>query len=176
MERIAIDMDDVLVDTHTAQVAWYRDRFGYAWSEAEQAGRELHQLVSPEHRDAHEAMLHEGAFFADLPPMPGAAEVVRRLSERYEVFVASAATEYPASFSAKFGWLRRHLPFHPGSHVVFCGDKSILAAEYLIDDSPHHFARFRGQGILFSAPKNLRETRYSRVASWEEVARRFLGA
>ncbi|MFP5393812.1 MAG: 5' nucleotidase, NT5C type, partial [Gammaproteobacteria bacterium] len=56
---------------------------------------------------------------------------------------------------------------------VFCGDKSIIHADYLVDDSPHHFERFAGQGVLFAAPHNEAETRYPRVRTWAEVARFF---
>ena len=39
----------------------------------------------------------------------------------------------------------------------------------LIDDRARHFAHFRGQGLLFSAPHNMAESRYERVNSWCEV-------
>jgi 5'(3')-deoxyribonucleotidase len=175
MQRIAIDMDDVLADALGAEVAWFRQRYGYAWTRAELIGKRLFaDLAAPEHDAAHLAMLREGTFFADLPVLPGAVRVVRALAERYELFVASAATQFPGSFGPKFRWLARHFPFIPASHVVFCGDKSIVQADYLIDDSPENFQRFRGQGILFDSPVNAGETRYPRVASWEEVERLFL--
>ena len=56
---------------------------------------------------------------------------------------------------------------------MFCGDKAIVDADYLIDDRPRHFARFKGQALLFSAPHNAGETRYPRVASWKEVREHF---
>ena len=37
-------------------------------------------------------------------------------------------------------------------HYVFCGDKSILRADYLIDDLPKNLLRFEGQGLLYTAP------------------------
>jgi len=56
---------------------------------------------------------------------------------------------------------------------VFCGDKTIVDADYLIDDRPRHFAKFKGQALLFSAPHNAGETGYTRVASWKEVREHF---
>ena len=55
-------------------------------------------------------------------------------------------------------------------NFVFCGDKSILNADYLIDDNAYNFDGFRGEGLLFDAPHNALETRYRRVRSWQEVA------
>jgi 5'(3')-deoxyribonucleotidase len=96
------------------------------------------------------------------------------LMDQYEVFITSAAMDVPASFAAKFAWLARHFPFIPSSHIVFCGDKSVIATDYLIDDEPRHFARFGGEGILFTAPHNRPVTGYRRVDSWADVRRLFL--
>jgi hypothetical protein len=74
--------------------------------------------------------------------------------ERYEVFIPCGAMDVPASFAAKFEWLGRHFPFIPSSHIVFCGDKSVIAADYLIDDEPRHVARFGGEGILFTTAQS----------------------
>jgi 5'(3')-deoxyribonucleotidase len=57
---------------------------------------------------------------------------------------------------------------------VFCGDKGILKADYLIDDQPLQFRRFSGEGILFTAPHNLEVSGYRRVDNWRQVAKLFL--
>ena len=77
--------------------------------------------------------------------------------------------DVPSSFDAKFRWLQRHFPFIPPAQIVFCGDKSIFDADYLIDDCARHFARFKGRPLLFSAPHNAAESRYPRVDSWKAV-------
>ena len=86
-----------------------------------------------------------------------------------QVFIATAAMEFPNSFLDKYQWLQRHFPFIEWRNFVFCGDKSILNADYLIDDNAYNFDGFRGQGLLFDAPHNALETRYRRVHSWQEV-------
>ena len=82
--------------------------------------------------------------------------------------------EIPESFAAKYRWLRRHFPFIPASNIVFCGDKGIIEADYLVDDEARHFRKFRGAGILFSAPHNLDEKDYERVSNWQEIRRKFV--
>jgi 5'(3')-deoxyribonucleotidase len=57
---------------------------------------------------------------------------------------------------------------------VFCGDKSIILADYLIDDNLRQLSKFRGEGILYTAPHNVNETRYPRVNNWEDVRTMFL--
>jgi 5'-nucleotidase len=101
-------------------------------------------------------------------------EVLAKLIKQYEIFIATAAMEFPNSFGPKYRWLRRHFPFIPPTNFVFCGDKSILHADYLIDDSYRHFERFSGKAILFSAPHNARVTGFRRVSSWREVEDFFL--
>lgn len=143
--RIAIDMDDVMADAESERI-----RRGYPADHA----------------------LDE-SFFASLAVMPECGEVIRELAGRHEVFIVTAAMDVPCSFAAKFQWLQRHFPFIAPSNVVFCGDKGIVDADYLIDDQPRHFGGFKGRALLFSAPHNTAETRYRRVHSWAEVRRVF---
>jgi hypothetical protein len=91
------------------------------------------------------------------------------LSSEFNVFITSAAMEVPRSFDAKFRWLQEHFPFIPTSNIVFCGDKEIVDADYLIDDRSRHFARFRGTGILITAPHNARERAQLRASNWDDV-------
>jgi 5'(3')-deoxyribonucleotidase len=170
--RIAIDMDEVMADTLGAQLAWFRDRFGYRWTREECAGKRLEDLAAPEHVAAHHAALHEGSFFGALPVMPGAVEVIGRLAARHEVYVVSAAVQFPGSMLPKVRWLERHFPFIPLPQVVFAGEKSIVDADVLVDDNADRFPRFRGRAILFDAPHNraLAAVRgLTRARSWAEV-------
>jgi 5'(3')-deoxyribonucleotidase len=81
----------------------------------------------------------------------------------------------PNSFGAKYRWLQRHFSFLPPTHYVFCGDKGILRADYLVDDMPRNLLRFHGTGILYSAPHNLATQGFTRVGNWKEVAEYFAG-
>ncbi|WP_310499565.1 5' nucleotidase, NT5C type [Paenibacillus qinlingensis] len=90
------------------------------------------------------------------------------------MFIVTAAMEIPTSFTSKYEWLKEHFHFLNERNFVFCGDKSIVKADYLIDDTPKHFERFDGQGILFTNPYNIYETKYFRVNNWHEVKEYFL--
>ncbi len=170
--RIAIDMDEVMADALAEHLRRYNAAYGTSMTATELSGRHLEQCIPPAHRQAVEAML-DASFFEELAVLPDCQEVVRELANRYEVFIASAAMDVPCSFDAKYRWLQRHFPFIPPSHIVFCGDKTIVDADYLIDDRARHFTKFRGEALLFSAPHNAGETRYTRVASWKEVREHF---
>jgi 5'(3')-deoxyribonucleotidase len=169
--RLAIDMDEVIADAHSAHVSWLGTTYGYAFREEQFDGVALNSLILPEHALAMEHMLHTGHIFRDYAVMPGSQLAVKRLMGRFDVFITTAAMEYPASCEAKFAWLREHFAFISPLNIVFCGDKSILAADYLVDDNERHFARFRGQGVLFSAPHNRRANWLTVVRGWDEAVK-----
>lgn len=172
--RIAIDMDDVLADTLSRFIDRYNAEFSESLTKSALLGVQLDEAVPSDRRSAVAAYPYDPKFFSDVDVFPQSQEVVRSLAKRYEVFIATAAMEYPPSFVAKFSWLQKNFPFIPSSHIVFCGDKSILAVDFLIDDNSRHFARLRGQGVLFEAPHNIYEENYPRVRDWYEVATYFL--
>jgi len=101
--------------------------------------------------------------------MPGSQVVLDELSKRFEIFIATQAMTVPNSLGPKYRWLQRHFAFIPPTHYVFCGNKSILRADYLIDDLPRNLERFTGQGLLYTAPHNLTASGYMRVNDWQEV-------
>jgi 5'(3')-deoxyribonucleotidase/uncharacterized protein with PQ loop repeat len=173
--RVAIDMDEVIADFIGKCLLALNEARGAELARRALEGRTLEEVLSPEEMARIRELLRDPAFFRDLGVIEGSQEVVRELSEHYEVYIASAAMDVPASFAAKYAWLQEHFSFIPPSHIVFCGDKSVLDVHYLIDDQPRHFERFRGTGLLFSTPNNSGEKRFARVGSWEEVRERLLG-
>jgi len=173
-KRIAVDMDEVLADTLTQFLSEYNREFGENITKADLVARKLVEIVPADRRARLRHYALSPGFFRDIPLMPGSRDVFSELRERYEVFIATAAMEFPSSFNEKYAWIKAHFPDFPDSHIVFCGDKSVIAAHFLIDDSPRHFARFAGQGFLFTAPHNRAENRYPRLNNWADVRRQFL--
>jgi len=167
-------MDEVLADTLSELLARYNRDHGDHVTKADLIGKSLWDVVALDRHDRLVEYLHTPDFFENLPIMPDAQEVLAALAKVHEVYIASSAMEFPNSLGAKYRWLRRNFPFLPPTHFVFCGDKGILQADYLIDDLPRNFRRFTGQGILFSAPHNANENGHRRVRSWREVAGIFL--
>lgn len=171
--RIAIDMDEVMADAVAKHLALYNKDYNDTITVEDLQGTKLGEL-RPELVNEIRNYFDEPTFFRDLELIEGSQEVIRELSEHYEIFIATAAMEVPASFTAKYEWLKEHFPFLSDMNFVFCGDKSIIHADYLIDDNVRHFKRFCGQGILFTAPHNIHETGYVRVNNWGEVRDYFL--
>jgi 5'(3')-deoxyribonucleotidase len=172
-KRIALDMDEVMADTLTAWLERYNEDFGTRITKADLHGKKLYDLVGPSRAAAARAYLDHPEFFLDLPLMKGSQTVVKCLTETYEVFVTSAAMDHPNSLPAKYVWLKKHFSFIPDKNIVFCGDKSIIRADFMIDDSVPNLKAFTGQGIVFTAPHNALDTDFPRVNGWFDVARYF---
>jgi 5'(3')-deoxyribonucleotidase len=174
--RIAVDMDEVMADAVSENLLRYNRAFPDQLTRADLEGKGIWEVVHPSRHAAIEGFLRSEDFFAVLSVLPDAVRVMQALQQRYEVFIATAAMEVPTSFIAKYEWLGRHFPFIPASNIVFCGNKSILRADYLIDDNPRQLRLFSGQGILFHAHHNIAVSGFPRVRSWLEVESMFLGS
>ncbi|MGA2561750.1 MAG: 5'-3'-deoxyribonucleotidase [Terracidiphilus sp.] len=173
MRRICVDMDEVMADTLAEHLRRYNQAFAEEITPQDLAGKGLWEFTPQERRLELRAFLDAEDFFEDLAVMPGSQHVLNELSDRFEIFIATQAMTVPNSLGPKYRWLQRHFPFIPPTHYVFCGNKSILRADYLIDDLPRNLERFEGQGILYSAPHNLSVPGYVRVENWHEVATYF---
>lgn len=166
-------MDEVMADTLSEHLRRYNAFYDEDVAADDLSGKALWDVVSADRQETLRQILHAEDFFEDLPVMPDSQAVLRELSQRFEIFVATQAMTVPTSFGPKYRWLLRHFSFLPPTHFVFCGDKSILKADFLIDDMPRNLARFAGKGVLYSAPHNLGTEGYDRVASWHEVREYF---
>jgi 5'(3')-deoxyribonucleotidase len=175
-QRICVDMDEVMADTVAEHILRYNRDQKTSLTKADLQGKRFWEVVPEAHHEILDDYLRAEDFFADLDVMADAPRVLAALQERYEIFIASAAMEVPTSFNAKYNWLERHFPFIPHTHIVFCGDKSILKADFLIDDNPRQLAAFAGEGILYEATHNVNVTGYRRVRDWAAVEALFLGA
>jgi 5'(3')-deoxyribonucleotidase len=191
-KTIAIDMDEVIADALSEHLLRYNRDFHpdpttTPLTRADLHGRWLWDAVPPARLPDLERYMLSEDFFRVLPVMPDAQRVLRRLQSRYDIFIASAAMEVPSSFTAKYDWLAEHFPFIPTSHIVFCGDKSILRADFLIDDNPRQLRLFESsndpndttaqphrEGILYTSPANVKLTGFRRVNNWLDVETLFL--
>ena len=166
-------MDEVMADT----LAEFLRRYNLAFDEevvpADLVGKGLWEIAPHDRQQQLRAFLDAEDFFEDLDLMPGAQEVLHALAPRFEIYIATQAMVIPNSLGPKYRWLQRHFPFIPATNYVFCGDKGILRADYLIDDQPYNLRRFEGQGLLYTAPHNVISTGFVRVNNWQEVAAYF---
>lgn len=168
---IAVDMDGVLADTETHFIQYY---------EAESGEKvERHTLLGvPESqafpdKTAVNRFVHTPGFFRTLPLIPGGVYAIKTLMEYFDVFIVSAAMEFPLSLYEKKLWLEEYFPFVSWKNIVFCGDKSIIKTDYLIDDHLKNLDNFSGIPLMFTASHNVYSRQYHRLNNWEEILKYF---
>lgn len=174
MERVIIDMDEVIADPMGEMISWYDKEYGRPVDYQKMLGGswvkgfpEDHQLL------IRERLLAEG-FFRRLPVMKDAVEVLKKMNEQYEIFIVSAATEFPNSLKDKLEWLLEHFPFLSWRQLVLCGDKRLVSGDYMIDDHVRNLKHFNGKKYLFTSPHNLDIMDFPRINNWKEAGEIFL--
>lgn len=175
MKRIAIDMDDVLAKTTHVIIDRINALVGKEFTYDElMTGTDAYKQEFYNDYLQNNSFLWEPGFFLDIPVNEDAIEVVKRLSEKYEIFIVSAATEFPNSLKEKLTWMEKYFPFITWKHIVFCGHKHMIQADYLIDDHEKNLHTFTGTPLLFTAPHNLHISDFKRVNNWKEIEKLLL--
>lgn len=167
MERIAIDMDGVLANTYALFADWHERETGIR--------KDISETIGMPEREAFpntRKYVFTPGFFRQLAPIENGIETVKALNERYEVFIVSAATEFPQSVGEKLAWLAEYMPFIGWEQVVLCGSKKIIKADIMIDDHFKNLDHFDGKTILFDQPHNHLKPagRHYRVKNWQEIS------
>ena len=170
-KTIAVDMDGVLADVDAQFITWYHREYGIKVPYEHLIGK-TEGAGFPD-KGAARRYVRTPGFFRTLPLIDGAIDAIQRLMEDYEIFIVSAAMEFPQSLPEKYEWLNEHFPFISWKNIIFCGDKSVIAADYMIDDHPRNLISFKGTPILFDAAHNAGNSDYRRVRSWTEVLELF---
>lgn len=166
--KIAIDMDEVLADPIHKFIQLYNRDHQVPLDLIIKPGTEIFQNVPEDVNDKWFEYINEKGFFRDLPVIDGAVEAVKKLQEKYEVYVVSAAMEFKNSLEDKFDWLNEHFPFISWKNIIFCGEK-IVNVDVMIDDRIKNFTDFKGRPLLFTSPHNVLITDYERVDNWQQV-------
>lgn len=173
LKRIAVDMDEVLADYSGELLKRVNKKYNLTITKKDLEGAHIHELY-PEVADDIYGIVNTDSFFRSLPVIKDSQAVLEELSEHYEIVIATAAMLSPNSFVAKYDWLQKHFPFLNPNLYVFCGDKSTVKADYLIDDHIYQLNTFQDRGIMFTSPHNVNEPYDLRMDNWQELRTFFL--
>lgn len=174
MERIIIDMDEVIADPMGEMINWYKEHYGLDIDYTKMTSGSWVKGFPEQHQQLVRERLMSPGFFRNLPVMPDSTEVLGELNKVYEVFIVSAATEFPNSLKDKLDWLLQHFPFFTWRQLVLCGDKRMISGDHMIDDHPRNLVHFPGRKYLYHSPHNITVTDYQRLHNWKEAASVFL--
>jgi 5'-nucleotidase len=87
-------------------------------------------------------ILRAPGFFANLPPMPGAIEALKKLDEegKFEIYLCSTPDSDSVNHncsSEKVRWVERHLGKKWVKDVILTHDKTLVYGDFLLDDKPN---------------------------------------
>lgn len=185
--KIAIDLDEVLGDFVGAFLRWHNHRFKTRWQKEDIVRYHVEEIMDIPQEEAHERIhLFFEEELGNIPPMKGAEDAVRILSQRHELYVVSARHNYLRLPTEQ--WLERHFPkMFRGLHLVEDGLQNgeaektkgeicrELNCDLLIDDGSHHVESLLTAGlkvIIFSHPWNIYHRfppKVQRAENWQEV-------
>ena len=164
---IAVDMDGVLADVYVKFRPMHESETGEMLSP--------HDLVGIPEAEAFPHILkhvNNPGFFRSAPLIGGCQAIMEKLNDAYDLFIVSAAMEFPNSLKEKYEWLAEHFPFIHWKQIVLCGSKSLIYTDIMIDDHFKNLNVFRGEKtILFTQPHNAIADagKHHRVETWEDV-------
>lgn len=170
MNRILIDMDDVMAETGLKILSTYNNLFRTNFKKSDFKDKEFKEIFDLQKYEIVKKEVVKKGFFIDIEVKPNAIEIIKELNEKYDVYVVSAANEFPNSLSDKLKWLNTHFPFISWKKTVFCGYKHMIKADIMIDDHTKNLVKFEGETkLMFDAMHNQKVTDYQRIMHWNEI-------
>lgn len=168
--KIAVDQDWVLAKLTEKWIKYYNAIFDDNLSIDDIKDWNITQFVKDEAKPFMLNILNIHKFYRDLEIREDAYDTLKTMSEmpNIELFIVTDPFTR-MSFKSKYDWLKEHFDFIPTQNYVFTGNKSIIDADILIDDSKHNCEIFHGLPILFNAPYNKENTDFFKVYNWKEV-------
>ena len=167
-------MDEVIADPMGEMIEWYRKEYDADVDWDKMLAGSWVKGFPDQHQPLVMDRLMAPGFFRHLPVIEDSVDVLRELNKRYEVFIVSAAMEFPNSLKDKLEWLLEHFPFFSWKQVALTGSKDLVYGDYMIDDHIKNLKGFSGKPYLFTAAHNLEITGYDRINNWQEAAAIFL--
>ncbi len=173
MKRLIIDMDDVMADATGQFLHYYEKEFGVRIDRSVLNGKGEGEGF-PENHSVVSKFPYRDNFFRTMSVNENCQEVMEKLNRKFDLFIVSAAMEFPQSLSEKLQWIKEHFPFLTWKQIVFCGSKTVVYGDYMIDDLVYNLEHFKGEKFIFTAPHNIHLNHFNRLNNWKEVGERFL--
>jgi 5'(3')-deoxyribonucleotidase len=159
-------MDGVLADVYEQFKTYSITEFGTAPLTETLHGKPEHEAYPNAYQYVNSA-----GFFINAPFIDGSVEALKTLNEQYNLFIVSSAMEFPGSLKEKYDWLNKHFPFITWQQIVFCGTKTIINGDIMIDDHFKNLDYFKGKTLLFTQYHNYghNDKHHHRVNNWSEI-------
>jgi len=170
---LAVDMDEVLADSIGLVLEQYNKAYGTTWSKLDFFGKTVYECLPPSHISFIKQQQNSETFYQEVSVIHGAQEGIAMLSKKYDIYIVSAALEFPNSLASRCAFIEKNFPEITLKRLIFCANKSLVKADFLLDDMPENIIKFGSKGFLFTAYHNAKINYLNRLNSWEEVVAKF---
>ena len=170
--RFLVDMDGVLADFERNFLDAFKSLYpGRPFVPLEERKSFYAEDQYPE--DSHnliKGIMHSKGFYLNMPLIEGSLEAISELSEKNEVYICtSPMTSNPYCLQEKFDWVLKNLGKSWAKRTIITKDKTIIDANYLIDDRPEvtGVQAPSWEHILYTQPYNIGITSKRRL-TWQD--------
>lgn len=138
-KSILVDLDMVITDFHGGfQEVWKRE---YPDRQIIPVEERTSFYLIKDYDSIYEAdierIINAEGFLLNLKPLPGALDGFKELIAKYaNVRVCTTSLKNPFSPGEKWQWVYKNLGKKCAEEMIICNDKTLIKADYLIDDRP----------------------------------------
>lgn len=166
---LLLDMDSVAADLLPSWLAEYNEKYNDHLTPDKIVQWDWVNLTKDECSAADLYKLTEKpGFFRNLPVMPNAIEVTKRLQEAGHTLYFVTATPYttPTAGYEKYQWVDEHFPHIGPKNVIMAHKKDMIRGDLLLDDSPRNLNEFGKIRVAYDYAYNRGTKTDYRVSNW----------
>ena len=181
MEKIMIDMDDVI--THNYTMKYINEFLGTNFNLEEQTDFYLQNLTGNRLEEYYK-YISKRNLYGDCPMLEDCSRVLEKLNNKYELYIATSFLwnqnsknndSSGTNLSNKYYYLKEKLPFIKPEQYIFITNKALLNIDIKIDDRINNLENCNKK-ILFKnwhnrniTKEELEEKNIILVESWNDI-------
>lgn len=164
--NFGVDMDGVIAALTAEWVKRYNSDYNdnlkpsditmWNWHSLTKCGKKIYEY------------LDDPSIFRNLPVIKDSQSVLYEMSKDCEIVIVTSPFNM-ANALPKDQWLDEHFPFIGKDKRMFVGDKSLADVDYLLDDKPKNLEQGNFIPLIYSAPHNKDEKRFTRIKNWQHM-------
>lgn len=167
MDIFAVDVDGVVADLQKEWLRRYNEDYNDNFPADKWIIWDIHRLIKPKCGIKIYEYLEDPTIYDNVEPIEGALEAIEKLSNFFRIIFVTNSTL--GASGAKYNWLNKYKFIYKLDDYIECKDKSLVRANWLIDDRMENLLGFCGKKILYTQPWNIHSGWEGfKIKSWKD--------